>query len=99
MKALQEMRRVLRPGGALLFAEHGLAPEAAVESWQHRLDPLWARISCHLDRPVSSLIEEAGFSLADLETGYLPRGPKPMTFMYEGCARPPDRTLATAGIS
>ena len=88
VKALKEMRRVLKSGGELLFVEHGLAPEPAVENWQHRLDPLWARISCHLDRPVTQLMEQAGFKITGLETGYLRRGPKPMTFMYEGRARP-----------
>lgn len=88
LKAQKEIRRVLKPGGALLFVEHGLAPEPGVETWQHRLDPLWARISCHLNRPVFRLTEEAGFSVMELKTGYLPRGPKPITFMYEGCARP-----------
>lgn len=88
LQALREVHRVLVPFGRLLFVEHGLAPEPDVEKWQHRIDPLWARISCHLDRPVESLIREAGFGISDLRTGYLPRGPKPMTFLYEGGARP-----------
>ena len=87
-KALREVRRILRPDGRLLFVEHGLAPEPRVERWQRRLDPLWTRISCHLDRPVDRLIEEAEFEILRLEMGYLGRGPKPLTFMYEGCARP-----------
>ena len=88
LKALKEIRRVLKPEGELLFVEHGLAPEPRVEKWQHRLDPLWKRISCHLDRPVDRLMAQAGFSLTELATGYLRRGPKPMAFMYEGRARP-----------
>jgi ubiquinone/menaquinone biosynthesis C-methylase UbiE len=88
LKALKEMRRILRPGGELLFVEHGLAPEPGVQEWQHGLNPLWTRISCHLDRPVEKLIREAGFSIADLKTDYLRRGPKPMTFMYQGRAQP-----------
>jgi SAM-dependent methyltransferase len=84
---LAEMRRVLKPGGELLFVEHGLAPEPQVAAWQHRLDPLWTRISCHLDNPVGQLLREAGFELVTLNSGYLGRGPKPMTFMYEGLAR------------
>jgi ubiquinone/menaquinone biosynthesis C-methylase UbiE len=86
---LAEMRRVLRPGGELLFVEHGLAPEPRVAAWQHRLDPLWVRISCHLDNPVDGLLREAGFGVVELASGYLGRGPKPMTFMYEGRARQP----------
>lgn len=89
LTALGEMRRVLRPGGKMLFIEHGLAPDAHVRWWQHRLDPAWKSISggCHLNRPIGALIEQAGFRIDRLETGYI-AGPKPMTFMYEGSARP-----------
>jgi ubiquinone/menaquinone biosynthesis C-methylase UbiE len=87
--ALAEMRRVLKPGGQLLFVEHGSAPEPNVRKWQDRLTPLWMRIGggCHLNRPIRELIERAGFSLLEIDTGYM-KGPKPMSFMYEGCARP-----------
>jgi ubiquinone/menaquinone biosynthesis C-methylase UbiE len=87
-KALAEMRRVLKPGGQLLFVEHGLSPDNRVRKWQDRLTPVWKRIAggCHLNRPMRTLIEDAGFRISRLETGYMP-GPKPMTFMYEGVAR------------
>jgi ubiquinone/menaquinone biosynthesis C-methylase UbiE len=87
--ALADMRRVLRPGGKLLFVEHGLAPDAGVRWWQDRLTPAWRRFSggCHLNRPMRSMIEDAGFRIDRIETGYIP-GPRPMTFMYEGSARP-----------
>jgi ubiquinone/menaquinone biosynthesis C-methylase UbiE len=89
VRALQEMRRVLRDDGQLLFVEHGLAPEASVQVWQNRLTPLWRRIGggCHLNRPIRALIEAGGFDVVRLETGYM-KGPRPMTYMYEGCARP-----------
>ena len=84
---LQEMRRVLKPGGEFLFVEHGRAPEENVRRWQNRLTPLWKRIGggCHLNRPIRTLIEGAGFRIIRLDTGYA-RGPRPMAFFYEGCA-------------
>ena len=87
--ALREMHRVLKPGGQLLFVEHGLAPEEGVRRWQHRLTPVWTGIAggCHLDRPIADLIKKAGFEIADVQAGYM-TGPKPMTFMYEGSAHP-----------
>jgi ubiquinone/menaquinone biosynthesis C-methylase UbiE len=83
--ALCEIHRVLKPGGRLVFVEHGRAPDANVVRWQDRLTPVWKRVSggCHLNRAIGSLIEAAGFQFSRLETGYM-RGPKPMTFMYEG---------------
>ncbi len=85
--ALSEMRRVLRPDGELIFVEHGLAPDPSVANWQHRLDPVWHQISCHLNHPVDRLLEEAGFEVRSLTAGYLGSGPKSLTYMYEGFAR------------
>jgi ubiquinone/menaquinone biosynthesis C-methylase UbiE len=88
-RALREMHRVLKPAGRLLFVEHGRAPDPNVVWWQDRLTPIWKRLGggCHLNRAIGSLIEGAGFQFERLETGYM-RGPKPLTFMYEGSARP-----------
>jgi len=87
--ALGEMRRVLRPSGRLLFVEHGLSPDDNVRRWQDWLTPAWKRLGggCQLNRPIRTLIENAGFAITQLETGYIP-GPKPMTFLYEGRATP-----------
>jgi len=85
--ALREMRRVLAPGGRLLFVEHGLSPQPEVERWQHRLTPVWRHIAggCHLDRKMDDLIRAAGFDVTELRTEYAD-GPRPMTYMYLGCA-------------
>ena len=88
-RSLHEMHRVLKPAGSLLFVEHGRAPEPNVRRWQDRLTPVWKRVGggCHLNRAIGTLIESAGFQFERIETGYM-RGPRPMTFMYEGSARP-----------
>lgn len=87
-RALAEVRRVLKPGGRLLFVEHGRAPDASVRRWQDRLNPLWTPLAggCHLNRPIAELVAGAGFQIESLSTGYGP-GPRPMVFMYEGRAR------------
>jgi ubiquinone/menaquinone biosynthesis C-methylase UbiE len=86
--ALGAMRRVLRTGGRLLFVEHGLAPDERVRRWQTRLTPAWRRLAggCHLNRPIQTMIEEAGFRLDRVRKGYMP-GLRPLSFIYEGVAR------------
>lgn len=88
LAALAEMRRVLAPAGRLVFCEHGLAPDASVRAWQHRLTPTWSRFAggCHLDRDIPGLLGAAGFRSDDLQAAYLP-GPRPLTYNYWGTAR------------
>lgn len=89
LQALAEMRRVLKPGGQLLFVEHGLSPDTSIRRWQDWLNPAWKRIGggCHLNRPIRALIEDAGFAIAEIDTGYI-KGPNPMTYLYQGRAKP-----------
>ncbi len=89
--ALAEIRRVLRPGGRFLFVEHGRAEDPAIARWQRRLTPLWRPLAggCHLDRPIARLLAEAGFAIAELETGYMLAGPRLFTYHYRGVAVPP----------
>jgi ubiquinone/menaquinone biosynthesis C-methylase UbiE len=86
-RALMEARRVLRPDGQMRFVEHGQTPDPKVAIWQDRLTPLWRRCAggCHLNRKMDDLVRGAGFQLPELTTGYA-RGPRAMTFMYEGKA-------------
>lgn len=86
-RALREARRVLKPGGSLLFVEHGRAPDPSVARWQDRIEPLWKPLAggCHLTRRIDRLIAEAGFELVELENEYL-KGPRPVTYTYCGRA-------------
>lgn len=88
-RALAEARRVLKPGGKLIFVEHGRAPEPRVRWWQDRLTPAWRRISggCHLNRDIGHVLRRSGFDIETMHTGYM-NGLKPMTFIYEGQASP-----------
>ncbi|MDZ5620944.1 class I SAM-dependent methyltransferase [Nocardioides bizhenqiangii] len=76
--ALSEVRRVLRPGGTLHFVEHGLAPDAGVARWQHRLEPMQKRIAggCHLTRGIADLITNAGFTITEVDVFYEDGAPK-----------------------
>ena len=86
--ALHEMHRVLKPGGRLLFVEHGLSPDKRVRWWQDHLNTPWRCLAggCNLNRSIPTLVEAAGFHLDHLETGYA-TGPKPLAYLFQGSAR------------
>lgn len=88
-QVLAEMRRVLRPGGKILFLEHGKAPDADVQKWQGRIEPIWKRIggNCHLTRPITSAYEAAGFKIAGGDKTYTPKTPRPFGWIEWGEAR------------
>jgi ubiquinone/menaquinone biosynthesis C-methylase UbiE len=86
-RALAEIHRVLRPGGALHFLEHGRSPDPKVVRWQDRLTPIQKRIAggCHLNRPIDHLVRDADLEVTRLDNYYM-RGPKTFGHMFEGVA-------------
>ena len=89
-QANEEMKRVLKPGGKMIFCEHGKAPDPNIHKWQNRINPLWKKIAggCNLNRDIPALIETSGFKLENLETMYLPSTPKIAGYNYWGYAKP-----------
>ena len=87
--SLQELRRVLKPGGKVLFSEHGLAPDEGVAKWQRRVEPVWKRLAggCHLTRDTKAMLDSNGFNVDKYETMYLPSTPKRAGFASWGSAR------------
>ena len=86
--ALREVRRVVKPGGELHFAEHGHAPDEKVARTQARFNKLQNRMAggCNLNRDIPALLTDAGFEIESLRTFYL-KGPKAWGYMYVGVAR------------
>jgi ubiquinone/menaquinone biosynthesis C-methylase UbiE len=86
-KALEQMRRVLKPAGELIFCEHGQAPDASIQKWQARINPWWGKIAggCHLNRPIPALLDAGGFKIDRMDSMYIP-GPRIAAFNYWGVA-------------
>jgi SAM-dependent methyltransferase len=87
IRALREMRRVLKPGGTYLFIEHGRAPATSTARWQDRVNPAWRRFTggCNMNRPIDALVAQGGFELGRLER-FRHRGPALLAHMYRGSA-------------
>ncbi len=86
--ALKQMHRVLKPDGKLFFCEHGKAPDSNVRKWQDRLTPAWKKMmgGCHLNRPITAALEDAGFLVETLETFYMKNFPRFVGYIYLGQA-------------
>ena len=89
-EAIRGIARVLRPGGQVIFLEHGLSPDPNVQRWQKRTEPLfkWAFEGCHVTRHIPSLIRNGGFKIEQLNEAYLAPFPKSGSYFFWGVARP-----------
>jgi ubiquinone/menaquinone biosynthesis C-methylase UbiE len=85
-QVLSELRRILKPGGRLLFLEHGRAPDRGVQRWQTRIEPVWKSLmgGCHLTRSITGAVDEAGFQTTPIDKGYMPGMPKFASWMEWG---------------
>ena len=87
-QTLEEIYRVLKPGGKFIFLEHGLSRNKKIKKWQHRITPFWKVIGdgCHLDRDIKKLILAHKFELKAYKEFDMPKMGKIASHMYQGCA-------------
>jgi ubiquinone/menaquinone biosynthesis C-methylase UbiE len=88
--AIRGIARVLRPGGQFLFFEHGLSPDISVRRWQQRTEPLfqWAFEGCHVTRNIPEIVQQGGFRIERMDTGYMAGFPKCGSYCFWGAATP-----------
>ena len=87
-RANQEIRRVLKENGKMIFCEHGEAPDQNIRKWQNRINPFWGKLAggCNINRKIPSLIQDSGFDIIEMEAMYLPNTPKIAGYNYWGYA-------------
>ena len=87
-QALKEIYRVLKPGGKLIFIEHGLSGVKSVQKWQKRIGPFWKKVGdgCHLDRDIKALVSAHFFQIIEYKEFDMRKAPKIMGHMYQGVA-------------
>jgi ubiquinone/menaquinone biosynthesis C-methylase UbiE len=90
LKANEEMRRVLKSGGKMIFCEHGASPDESIKKWQKRLNSIWGKIAggCNINRDIPMLIKSSGFKIVMMDEMYLPKTPKIAGYNYWGYATP-----------
>ena len=90
LKANEEMRRVLKSGGKMIFCEHGVSPDESIKKWQKRLNSIWGKIAggCNINRDIPMLIKSSGFKIVMMDEMYLPKTPKIAGYNYWGYATP-----------
>ncbi len=88
-RALEQMRRVLKPTGKLIFCEHGEAPDKNIQKWQARINPTWKKLAggCNLNRQIPKCLTESGFKIESMDTQYLPSTLKIVGFNYWGVSK------------
>ena len=88
IKANNEIRRVLKDNGKMIFCEHGLSPDENIKKWQNRINNFWGKIAggCNINRNIPELIKRSGFKIVKIEEMYLPKTPKIAGYNYWGYA-------------
>jgi ubiquinone/menaquinone biosynthesis C-methylase UbiE len=85
--ALQEIARVLKPGGRLLFLEHVRSDDAKVARSQDRIRPVYNLFGCNPNRSTLAAIESSAFTVEDVRHGEVPKAPRFERPMIVGIAR------------
>lgn len=90
VEAIRGIARVLKPGGKLIFFEHGLSPDPSVQRWQTRSEPFFrcAFEGCHVTRDIPTLIGASGFAIEQMNAGYMAPFPKSGSYCWWGVAAP-----------